>query len=640
MLNLSDIAKELNISNLELRQRAAQAGFKLKASVRKIDERTAARMIKAIKSQLEEAKEIKVIPKKITKITIPQTITVREFAKKLNLEAVEVIKQLMKNGVMATINEEIDFDTASIVASDFGIEVAKEKAETISEIGVRKKLKEELAKKKVKLKERPSVVVVIGHVDHGKSTLLENIQKISITAKEFGGITQHIGAYQVKHKGKLITFLDTPGHEAFTAMRERGAKVTDLAILVVAADDGVMPQTVEAIRYAKKYNLPIIVAINKIDKPGIDLKKVKKQLADHGVLVEDWGGDVISVEISAKQGKNLDKLLDSILLLAEMEELKAEFDVPALGTVIECHLDHEKGPVATVLVQNGTLKMGEAVTCGQTLGIIRDIEDFLGKKLDQAGPSTPVKILGLEAVPEVGDVFSVEENIKQAKAKIEKLTKFRPKIRAIREIKGKKLLNLIIKADVAGSLDAVIGALASLEGAKVAPYLVHFEVGRITESDVMRAISSNAMILGFNTDISPVAKRLAEDKKVQYKIYKIIYELTDDVKKMLEGMMVPEVEKIKLGKLEVLAVFRTERKRVILGGKVTFGKLEKGLLCDLIRDEKKIGQGKIVNLQINKVNVQEVEQGKECGLEFEGEIKIKEGDIIEAWKEEKTLKSL
>lgn len=637
MLNLSDIAKELNISNQELREKAQAAGFKLKASVRKIDERTAARMTKAVKAQLEkEAEEEKpeVAPKKIKKVKIPESIAVKEFSKKLDLEAVDVIKQLMKNGVMANINEEIDFDTAVIVASDFGIKVEKEKAEALKEIGVRKKLKEEFAKKKLKLKVRPPVVVVIGHVDHGKSTLLEGIQEISITAKEFGGITQHIGAYQVKHKGKPITFLDTPGHEAFCAMRERGAKVTDIAVLVVAAEDGVKPQTVEAIRHAKKYDIPIVVAINKIDKPEADVQMVKKQLADEKVLTEDWGGDVVCVGVSAKQKKNLDKLLDSLLLVTEMEELKAEFDASALGTVIEAHMDHERGPVATVLIQNGTLKVGEAVTCGNTFGIIKHLEDSLGKEIKKAEPSTPVRVLGLDSVPEVGDVLSVEESKEQAKAKIAKLKKFVPRV-LTREIKGRKLLNLIVKTDVSGSLDAVLGALITLETPKVAPRIIHFEVGKITESDIIRAVSSNATILGFNVEISPVAKRLAEDEKVNYKTYKVIYELIDEVKKMLNKMIEPEIKRIKLGKLEVLAVFRTEKKRVVLGGKVTSGKLEKDVLCDVIRNEKKIGQGKLVNLQINKVNVQEVKQGKECGIEFEGEVKIKEGDVIEAWREEK-----
>ena len=637
MLNLSNIAKELKMTNLELREQATRAGFKLKASVRKIDERTAAKMVKAIKVQIEEeTKKVKEAPKaKIKKITIPQTVSVREFAQKLGLPVTDVIRQLMNYGVMATINEEIDFDTASITASHFGIQVEKEKAEVLKEIGVRKKLKEEFAKKGLKLKERAPVVVVIGHVDHGKSTLLENIQKISITAKEFGGITQHIGAYQIKHKGKPITFLDTPGHEAFTAMRERGAKVTDLAVLVVAADDGVMPQTIEAIRHTKKYNLPIIVAINKIDKPGADLKKVKKQLADQGILVEDYGGNVISVEVSAKQGKNLNKLLNTILLLAEMEELKAEFDVPALGTVIECQMDHERGPVATVLVQNGTLKIGDAVTCGKTFGLIKHLEDFLGKKIAEAKPSTPVKILGIESVPELGDVLCVEKNKEQAKAKIAKLKRFAPHLPQAQKIKGRKLLNLIVKADVSGSLDAILGALASLETPKVAPQIVHFEVGKITESDVMQAVSSNAMILGFNVEINPVAKRLAQDEKVNYKIYKVIYELIEDIKKILGQMVELEIKIVKLGKIKILAVFRTEAKRVVVGGKVISGKLEKNTKVNVFRAEEKIGQGKLINLQINKVNVSTVEAGKECGLEFEGGIKIKEGDVLEAWQEEK-----
>lgn len=631
----------------ELVKKMVELGFRLRvtATTDKISERKAKDIIKKIQREREQAKfraeeavRAKELPKKIA---IPAVIRVKDMASKMNLPVVDVIKKLMENGIMATVNEEIDFETAAILASDFGIECEKEKeeAEEIKIKGVRKKLLEEFAKEeKEKLKPRPPVITVMGHVDHGKSRLLESVRKVEMLSKEAGGITQRIGAYQVKAKGKLITFLDTPGHEAFVAMRERGAKVTDIVVLVVAADDGVKPQTIEAIKHAKKAQIPIIVAINKIDKPEADPNRVKKELSEQGLVPEEWGGETICVEISAKFGKNLDKLLEMILLQAEMQELKANPQAKALGTVIESRLDPKKGPLATVLVQNGTLKLGEAVTVGSFFGTIRSMENFQGKKIDHAKPSSPVRILGLEGVPQAGDILQVEESREKAKEKVARLKKIAPPKKIQRKEREKiKRLNIVLAADAQGSLEAILNELAKIESEAVEPRVLNFKTGKISESDVLQAANAGAVIYGFNTVVTPVAKRLAEEKKVEIKIYDIIYRLIDDVKAKLNAMIEPEVRKIVLGKLKVLAIFRHEKGRAVLGGEVVFGKFQKAGV-KILREDKEVGSGEITNLQQNKVNVEEVKAGKQCGLDVKSKTKIKEGDILVAYKEEVTKK--
>ena len=648
-MNITTLAKRLKMSPEELCKKITEYGFKLRKTTKKISDRKAKQIIKKIererKKRQEKEKLEKEAIKKPKEILIPQNITVGDFAEKIGKSVSEVISELMKNGIIATINEEIDFETATIIASDLGVKkIAKKKEEIdiIREKGIRKKLLEEFAKEdQEKLKPKPPVCVVLGHIDHGKSKLLEALRGIHILDTEAGGITQHIGAYQVKHKGKLITFLDTPGHEAFKAMRERGAKVTDIAILVVAADDGVMPQTEEAIAHAKNAEIPIIVAINKIDKPEADPEKVKKQLADLGLTPEEWGGETICVEISAKQKINLSELLEMILLTAELEDLKANPNARAVGTIIESHMDPKKGPIASVLVQNGTLRLNDSVTVGNILGTIRALQNFQGKKINHAKPSTPVQILGLEAVPKVGDILQVEESREKARAKIARLKKigFVPKIQKNEE-KNVKKLNLLLVADVQGSLEAILSELAKIKAKEVQVSVIKYSLGKITESDVMTAAAASADILGFNTSITPVAKRLAEDRKVKYQIYNIIYKLLDDVKKKLSDILEPEIIKTFLGKLEVLAIFRIEKGRMIVGGKVLGGRLKKEAKIRVWRNQEEIGQGKIANLQINKVDVEEVGQGKECGLVFIGPVKIKEGDILEAWEEKFVKKEI
>lgn len=651
-MNISILAKKLNMRSDELRKKIVEYGFRLRKNTKKISDRKVKEIIKKIERERKEKELVekeRLRAQKIPqKVILPSVLTVKEFSEIINKPVTEVITQLMKNGVMATINEDIDYETASIIASDFGIETEekKEEREILKEKGIRKKILEDLAtEEKSKLKPRPPVVTVMGHVDHGKTKLLDTLRKTNVIESEAGGITQHIGAYQVKEKGKVITFLDTPGHEAFREMRKRGAKVTDIVVLVVAADDGVKPQTKEAIKYAKEANVPIIVAINKIDKPEADPQRVRKELADIKLLPEEWGGDTICVDISAKYNKNLDKLLEAILLVAEMEELKANPEAKAIGTIIESHLDPKKGPEATVLVQNGTLKLGDPVTVGDVFGTIRAMENFQGKKIDHAKPSTPVKILGLNSTPEVGDILQVEESKEAAKNKILKLKKvtLRKKydlIKSKEKGEGLKKLNIIIIADVQGSIEAILEALSQIESDEILLQIINYKVGKITESDVMQAASSQAIIFGFNTTITPIAEKLAKNKKVNFKIHNVIYKLVDDVKREMSKMLEPEIKLIKLGKLKVLAVFRTEKDRKIVGGKVTTGKLEKGSKVMIIRNGEKQGEGKIINLQSNKVDVDTVNQGKECGISIETNIKIKENDILESFKTEEIKKTI
>lgn len=649
-MNLSILAKNLGLRRDELIKKMAELGFRLRttATTDKISERKAKEIIKKIERErrrkaerIEKAKKSEEQPKKIY---LPSIVRVKDLAEKLNLPVIEVIKKLMENGVMATINEEIDFETATIVASDFKVETEEQKEEVdiLRSLGVRKKLQEEFAREKKNLKPRPPIITVMGHVDHGKTKLLDAYRKTNVVAEEAGGITQHIGAYQVKKNGKLITFLDTPGHEAFSAMRERGAKVTDIVILVVAADDGVKPQTIEAINHAKKAGVPIVVAINKIDKPEADPMKVKKQLSDLGLVNEEWGGETICVEISAKFNKNLDKLLEMILLVAEMQDLKANPETNAIGTIIESKPEPRKGPTATVLVQNGTLKLGDPVICGNIFGTIKAMENYQGKRIDHAKPSTPVKILGLESVPQVGDILQVEESRGKARAKISQLKKISLSKRVLEKRKKLKKdikrLNIILVADVQGSVGAILDELAKIESDQVEAFVLDYKAGKITESDIMMAAGSEAIIYGFNTLPTSVAKRLAEEKRVKIKTFNIIYKLLDNIKAELNAKIEPEIKKTILGKLKVLAIFRQEKKRTVLGGEVISGKFEKEAKIDVIRENKKIGKGEIKNLQQNKVNVNEIKQGREGGIEILGEGKIKEGDVLIAYKEDVTKK--
>lgn len=584
------------------------------------------------------------------KIKLPSKITVKKFSEILNLPVGTVISELMKNGILANINEQVDFETASIVAQYLGFEVEEEVLEKEGRMTLEKLL--EIVKKEKEsgenLKPRPPVVTILGHVDHGKTTLLDTIRKTNVVAKESGGITQHINAYQVKKKGQIITFVDTPGHEAFSAMRERGVSIADIAILVVAADDGVKPQTKEVIEYLLEKKLPVIVAINKIDKPGANLQKVKTELSEHGILVEDWGGQVLCSEISAKNKIGIDELLDNVLLLMEVENFVASHKREALGIVLESHLDPQKGPVSTVLIKTGTLKEGQDIVVGSAYGRVRRMEDFAGKRLVEAGPSSPISLIGINTTTNTNDILQVISGKMSTRMKQDKLADFEKNgnglsvqkiYKDIADEKVKKL-NVILKADVQGSVEAIEQILSEIKSDEVTVNYIGAAVGNITESDVRLAQSSTAVVYGFNVETTPVAKRMAEGSGVEIKNYKIIYELVEDIKNRLIDMMEPEVVRTDFGKMKVLAIFKNGKKDMIVGGKVSSGRIAKGSQIEVLRNDNVIGKGNLINLQQNKIDVDEVETGKECGVTFGGETKIKEGDVLISYKEEVKKKSL
>jgi translation initiation factor IF-2 len=582
-------------------------------------------------------------------IVIGEFITVKELAEKMKKSPAEVIKKLMMLGVMATINQEIDADTATIVAQEFGFEVEVKVEQDVETLYM-----QEPEDDPADLQPRPCVVTVMGHVDHGKTSLLDAIRETNVTATEAGGITQHIGAYQVEHNNKKITFLDTPGHEAFTAMRARGAKVTDIAILVVAADDGVMPQTVEAINHAKAAGVPIIVAINKIDRPDANPERVKQQLTEYGLVAEEWGGDTIMVPVSAKTRQGLEDLLEMILLVAEMLELKANPNRPARGTVIEAELDKGRGPVATVLVQNGTLSVGDNLVAGTTWARVRAMMDYKGRRVKKATPSMPVEVLGFSEVPYAGDQFFVVPDEKTARQIAEKRAsrkreeEFRaamPRVsledlfNQIQEGQIKEL-RVIIKADVQGSAEALKQALERLSTDEVKVNIIHQGVGAINESDIMLASASNAIIIGFNVRPDVNARRVGEKEKVDIRLYRVIYDAIEDVKKAMSGLLEPEYREVILGRAEVRKTFKISKVGTIAGCYVTDGKITRDAGIRVIRDGVVVYEGRLESLKRFKDDVREVMQGYECGLAIEKYNEIKEGDIIEAFTMEAVKREL
>ncbi|NLI92186.1 MAG: translation initiation factor IF-2 [Peptococcaceae bacterium] len=593
------------------------------------------------KPQIKEKKDTS--PKHII---IPESLSVQELALRMSRKAGEVIKELMKLGVMATINQEIDADTAAIVAGEMGIttEVKVEKS-----LAVIDEIEDDVAE----LKSRPPVVTVMGHVDHGKTSLLDAIRSANVTASEAGGITQHIGAYQVEIKNQKITFLDTPGHEAFTAMRARGAQVTDVAVLVVAADDGVMPQTIEAINHAKAANVPILVAINKIDKDNANPDRVKQELTEYGLVVEEWGGETIAVPVSAKTRINIETLLEMILLVAEMKELKANPNRNATGTVIEAKLDKGKGPVATVLVSKGTLNVGDIVVAGHSFGRIRAMLDDKGRRVKKAGPSMPVEVQGLSEVPAAGEIFHVVDDEKLARH----ITDARVDERKAEEIKQKskislddlfdkikegevKDLNIIIKADVQGSVEAIKQSLVKLTTQEVRVNIIHGGVGTISESDVMLAAASNAIIIGFNVRHDSNTKATADLQGVDIRLYRVIYDAIDDVKAAMEGLLDPDFKEVAHGKAEVRQVFKVPKIGTIAGCYVTEGKIIRSNKIRVVRDGKVISEGEIESLKRFKDDVKEVAEGYECGIGLKNFNDIKEGDVLEAFTMEEVKREL
>ncbi|MDU5489089.1 MAG: translation initiation factor IF-2 [Clostridium perfringens] len=572
-------------------------------------------------------------------IEIGKTITVKELAEKLNKPVNDVIKTLIFIGVMAAINQEIDFETAEKVAEKYEVAVyEKEEENTLEEFEEETDVEEE------NLAKRPPIITVMGHVDHGKTSLLDAIRKSKVTSTEAGGITQHIGAYTVEVNGETLTFLDTPGHEAFTAMRARGAQITDVVILVVAADDGIMPQTVEAINHCKAANVPMIVAINKMDREGANPDRVKQELTEHGLVVEDWGGDIIAVPVSAKTRENIDTLLEMVLLTSEMQELKADAGRKAKGTVVEAKLDKGRGAVATLLVQNGTLHMGDSIIVGSTYGRIRAMFDDSGKKIKSAGPSIPVEVLGLSEVPAAGDRFTVVKDEKTARnmaeARKEKIrqesfaTSHRVSLEDLySQIKegSVKELSVIVKADVQGSVEAIKASLEKLSTDDVKVRVIHGAVGAISETDITLAAASNAIVIGFNVRPDNNAVAASERDGVEVKTYRVIYDAIEDIKSAMIGMLDPEYKEVVLGTAEIRATYKISNVGTIAGGYVLTGKLVRNADVRVIREGIVIFESKLASLKRFKDDVKEVNAGYECGFSVEKFNDIKEGDIIEAY---------
>lgn len=590
-------------------------------------------------------------------VSIPDKVTVRDLAALLEASPIEVMKLLISSGIMANINQTIDYDTAAIVATDLGFEIQQELPPAVEEAPppLAPTVPEEVPLRDIyaqeapeDLKPRSPVVTVMGHVDHGKTSLLDYIRHTNVVAGEAGGITQHIGAYQVERNGEKITFIDTPGHEAFTAMRARGAQVTDIAVLVVAADDGVMPQTNEAIDHARAANVPIVVAINKMDKASADPERVKKQLADLGLPVEEWGGSTIAVPVSAKQGTGIDTLLEMILLVAEMSDLRANPDRKAMGTVIEGKLDRSRGPSATLLVQNGTLRVGDYIVIGETYGHIRAMFNEAGKRMKTASPSIPVVILGLSNVPQAGDTFKVVSDEKTARALAAERAEQRraEEQRPVRALSlddiyaqmqagAMKELNVILKADVQGALEPVANSLEKLGDEDLRVRIIHQGAGNITESDISLAIASQAIVIGFNVRAEPAARAMAETEGVQIRYYQVIYKLIEDIDKALKGLLEPVYEKVVIGHAEVRAIFSISRTGKVAGVYIEDGTVKRNARVTVLRDSEEIYDGTITSLKRFTEDVTEVPTGLECGIGLHNFQDFEEGDILEVYTKER-----
>lgn len=672
-MNVSELARQLRINTKELLEVLPQYGFDIGVRAVKVDDRVADKIVrqwKYIKRDLEEKKRLEVEEKKKKEkelrresgqsVVLGNLITVRAFAEKLNLSVSQIISELMKSGILANQNQNIDYETAAILAGELGFNVTKEQGEVVDtqKEDLRSQSLEEAFSKVVNLQPRPPVVVVMGHVDHGKTKLLDAIRSTNVIDTESGGITQHIGAYQTiwkdpkTHEEKKITFIDTPGHEAFTVMRSRGAKVADIAIMVVAADDSVKPQTEEVINIIKAAKIPFVVAINKIDKEGADPNRVRADLAQRGIQCEEWGGEVPMVEISAKQKLNIDKLLDVVLLVADMnqEKIQADPHLGAVGTIIESHMDKNVGPVATVLVQQGTLRKNDLLAVnGEIYGKVRAMKDYKGRNLEFAGPSNPAQIVGFKVAPEVGDILDVNRaassqmiNVKQKKLQQTGAERFgfTKKTDNEEEVKSKKTLNVLIKADMLGSLEAIIGSLEKIKHEEVGVKIIGKGLGNVTLDDVNKAEAGNAKIVGFHVNVSPDAEEVMRGKEMQFYRFEIIYDLINWVKDELERLLEHEKIITELGNLKVLAIFRSEKNTMTVGGRVENGKLKKDCLARIKRNGLLIGTGKVVSVQSGRQDAKEVPSGSEGGLRFEGKEKIEVGDLLEFYTEESKARKI
>lgn len=649
-IKVSALAKELNFDNKELIKVLKELGVEVKTAASSIEDETA-KIVRELKAPKPAPIPVPPTPQPLPPVPIPvpkpipspsrllietEDITVKDLAEKLQLRVSDVIKEIMKKGVLATINQRVSAEMAKEIAANLGKEIEVKTRSVVDQGGT---LKAKITGKA----QRPPIVTIMGHVDHGKTKLLDAIRKTKVAEGEAGGITQHIGAYQVTISGKKVTFLDTPGHEAFTSLRARGAKVTDIAVLVVAADDGVKPQTIEAIDHAKAAAVPIIVAINKMDKPGANPDRVKQQLSELGLQPEDWGGKTIMVPTAATQGTGVAELLEMILLLAEIQELKADPAAPAVGIVIEARLDKGRGAVATVLVQNGTLKIGDVFASGATYGRIRALISDTGARLDKAGPATPVEVLGSVDVPGSGDLLKVVGSEKEARLMAEKVKEGQGKLSRgkafsledfSKHIQAGELkdLKLVVKADVQGSLDAIIKSIQDMVVGNVRIQIIHNGVGSITESDILLAKASDGVVIGFNVNFEGSASAKAADEGVEVRNYNIIYKLIDDVKLAMEGLLEPEYEEAVLGHAEVRNLFSFSKVGSIAGCFVTDGKMVRGAKLRQFRDKQLIYEGKIESLKRFKDDVKSVEQSYECGIAIPGYNDFKVGDIIEAYE--------
>ncbi|OGF25689.1 translation initiation factor IF-2 [Candidatus Falkowbacteria bacterium RIFOXYB2_FULL_47_14] len=664
-MNVTELARILRVNPQELRDYLPQYGFDIGQKAIKIDGHVANKIMKEwpdIRRKIARQKELELqkdkinIPENETSaekktISIPRLVTVRELAALSGAPLNKILAELMKNGIFASLNEKIDFDTAWLVGTELGLEIKP--AETKKEAENREeeeedKIKSAFAKEEEKdLLPRPPVIVVMGHVDHGKTKLLDAIRRTHVVDGEAGGITQHIGAYQVMRRQKLITFIDTPGHEAFTAMRSRGARIADIAILVVAADDGVKPQTIEAFRIIEKAKIPFVVAINKIDKPGANLDKTKQELSSQlNIVPEDWGGKTICAPVSAKEGQGITELLDMVLLAAEMEakSLKANPAASALGTIIESHVDKGAGPVATILIQNGTLKVGDhLVFDGIDIGRVRGLNNYQGEKIESALPATPIQILGLKALPRVGDIIGVGfgEKMKSKKTKtIVRSAGSQMPENTIREDDKAKKINIIIKSDVLGSGEAIEESLEKINTDKVKVRVISRGLGNITEGDLKRAEAANGLVIGFNVKIPTVIENMAREKNIEIKLYNIIYNLINDVKAMMLSALGPVTERKDLGRLKVKAVFKNEKTSQIVGGRMEEGRVEKGSMIEVWRNKEFLTSGVLKKLQSAKEDVTDCETGQECGIEYEGSPIIEVGDVLRFYKTEETAGKL
>lgn len=652
-MNITELARILRINPQELRDLLPELGFAIGQKAIKVDNNTAKKIIKNwhfLRREWEQKKmaasikkQDEVLPKEKKTIHIPPVLSVRAYAELASIPVNRVLAELMKNGVFTSINEKIDFDTAAIIGENLNLDVRLTETSLEEDNKEDRKLTAILAQEKEEqLKERPPVIVVMGHVDHGKTKLLDSIRQTDVVAGEAGGITQHIGAYQVNRKGQVISFIDTPGHEAFTAMRSRGAKVADIAILVVAADDGVMPQTVEAFRIIEAAKIPYIVAINKIDKPTADINKTKQELSTKlNITPEDWGGKIICSPISAKEGTGIEDLLDVVLLVAatEADNLKANPAALAAGTVIESNVDKAAGPLATILVQNGTLRIGDQLCFNAVIyGKVKSLRNYKGEEVKEAGPSTPVKIIGLKISPAVGDILTVGDGQKVKIRKMKSAAGGKEMIPApIEEGAEDKrpAVNVIIKADFLGSAEAIEESLLKLNGDKVRVKIISKGLGYITEGDIKRAEDSGAKVLGFNVRMSPAIENLVRERQVTVKTYSIIYDLIKYVKDEMQLLARPEIRRVDLGRLKVLAIFRTESHSQIVGGKVLDGEIRNNSLLEVHRGNAFLTIGKISKLQSGKQDVASVDRDEEAGLFYEGRPVIEVGDILVSYLEER-----